>query len=160
MVNPLAPVEPAPFDEISPVLAQEIAAGLTDIGDILERHSVTREEFLALAKTQAFRSMVAEAKSLWHADGNAKERIKAKALVAVEVNLPLLHRLANDEDLNPTARIEAVKELKALGGLNAKEEGAAAGGSGFNITITVGGEDVLAPKDVTPKQKVIDVAAE
>lgn len=127
-------------------LASEIASGIYDIGTICKNFGLTYEEMRHLLENEHFKQMIRGASQQWNASDNAAERIRAKAEIAIEDSIIMLHTLAHNPELPTGARLEATKQLSNLAGTNnrSKETGAG-GGQGFSITINLGDPE----KDVT-----------
>ena len=120
-------------------LAAELAVGLLPLPDILKRFDMTSEQLRQLLKVPEFRGMVSQYKREWHEAANAKERIRLKAAVMVEENLIELHRIFNDIELNPTARMDAFKQMTNLADVQPSKD-ASASGPRFNLTLNLGND--------------------
>lgn len=125
------------FYELAPVLAMEIASGLTKASEVFARRGYTKNEIGIILNDPQFRSMLREAKANWDAADNAEERIRLKAKLALEELLFPHFVLAKSPDTPAAARNEAVKTFERLSGL-ARTEQAGVGGSQFSITINLG----------------------
>lgn len=120
-------------------VAAELAANLKPAPQILAAHNLTTDQFKAIAATPQFRTIFAEAKRLWHSDTNASERVRAKALMALEQMLLEVVRVVNDPDTAPQAKLEGVKVTARLAGME-KQPDADIGGSRFSVTINLPGQ--------------------
>lgn len=120
-------------------LAAEIAANLRPAADILAAHSVSVSEFRAIAATPQFRQLYTEAKRLWHEDTNASDRVRQKALLALEEMLVPLVNLVHDTESTPMAKLEGIKVTTRLAGMEKQPIDPTAGGPGFSVTINLPG---------------------
>ena len=135
-----------------PALAAELAVGLLPLPEILKRFDLTPAQLKALMRDPQFRQMVRQFKKDWEDASNSKERIRVKASLAVEENLLELHRLFRDIDMNPTARLEAFKQLVQLADVAPKKD-APDVGQRFSVTINIPG---AAPVAVEAPARVIE----
>jgi len=84
--------------------------------------------------------MVQQARRDWDALDNTRDRIRAKAQIALEESITTVYGLINDKNTPGAARVAAFKEMKEIAGMGAKE--IADGGPGFvPIQIFLGGRD-------------------
>ena len=135
-------------------LAAELAVGLLPLPEILTRFGLNQGQLQLLLKDESFRKMVRQFKREWHEASNAKERIKLKASLMVEDNLLELHRIFNQLDLNPNARLDAFKQMVVLADAAPKKEGGS-DGPRFNLTLNLGGEQKSVVVDAV--SEVVDV---
>jgi orotate phosphoribosyltransferase-like protein len=118
-------------------LAAELGAELLPVPEILKRFDMSADTLRHLLKKDAqFRSMIKDFKREWNSPMSAKDRIKLKALLMVEDNLMELHRIFNNMDLNPTARMDAFKMMTELSDAKPKKE--APDGAKFSLTLNLG----------------------
>ena len=130
---------PVSMDDAGAALAAELAVGLLPLPDVLKRFDISKDQLKLLLKDQQFKSMVRQFKHEWHAASNAKDRIKLKAAMMVEENLLELHRLFLDIELNPTARLDAFKQMTVLADVQPKKD-APDSGPRFMLTLNLAGE--------------------
>jgi hypothetical protein len=152
----LQAVSPIGKDEMQIVrLARELAMGFRDVGDILERHDVSREEFERLRSHPFFVSVLTSELTSWEAAGNAPERIKLKSAHLIEEWLPELYAAMCDTKEALSSRVKAgelAAKLAGLGVYDARLEGAAA--DRVQITINMGATKLQVERGIIPK--VID----
>lgn len=125
-------------------LAREIAQGIIPIADLAVVYGFTGvadPKWLDVLAHPEFQRVLGEAVREWNsADGTAK-RVRFKAAAAVEANLPVIHEIVNTGTVSAIQRVEAFRTLARLAGMG---EGAGnpahgKGGSGFSVTINIGG---------------------
>ena len=149
----LQAVSPIGKDEMQIVrLARELAMGFRDVGDILERHDVSREEFERLRGHPFFVSVLTSELTSWEAAGNAPERIKLKSAHLIEEWLPELYAAMCDTKEALSSRVKAgelAAKLAGLGAYDARLEGAAA--DRVQITINMGATKLQVERGVLPK---------
>jgi hypothetical protein len=102
-------------------LLLELAAGLEETKEICEKYSVTAAELTIWLGHPAFRDMLREAKRKFASLGNTADRVKTKAQLLVEINLPVMHDLVNDSRAMPAARVSAFTAIRSLTGLEKPE---------------------------------------
>ena len=120
----------------------ELAANLLPVEAILTQFSLSKEQLKIMLKDKSFRRMVTTYKQEWMAATNAKERIRIKAAIATEEGLLALNDIFRDSKLNPTARLEAFKQLTALADVSPKPD-AIDGGPKFMLTLNMGGDHAV-----------------
>lgn len=126
--------------EVSPILASELACGLSRPSDVFARHGYTPEQAALLLRNPVFQSMLKQAKAEWDAEHNVDERIRIKSKLALEELLHSHYVMARSTDTPPPARTEAIKTFERLSGLNTpeKETGTT---SRFVVNINLGDRD-------------------
>jgi hypothetical protein len=134
-------------------LAAEIAANLRPAADILATHGLSVDQFKLIAATPQFRSIFAEAKRLWHEDVNASERVRQKALLALEEMLVPLVGIVHDTESSASAKLEGIKVTTKLAGMEKQPGDAAGAGSGFSVTINLPGQP---PATITAEAERIE----
>lgn len=122
-------------------LAIELAAGLYDTAQILERFNLNKNQLLKITADPHFRTLFQEAKVLWEKSSNVKERTRLKAALLLEDSVLPLFSIIHNVDLSPGARIDAFAKLMAVADMQpSRDGGSAATGEGFKLNITIGGE--------------------
>jgi hypothetical protein len=136
---PNAPEASLTLENLSPMIAAELAAGLSDAKTLRARYGLSLEQWKMLGQNKAFRQMLGEAIAKFKGDLNAGARITLKAEILLEDVMPELYHLAKRSETPASERINAVKQLAALAGRGEKkgDENARAG-SGFVLNINVG----------------------
>lgn len=123
-------------------LAEELGAGIRPPVEIWNDHGVrTREAAAKLIALPAFQAMLADAQRRWNSKENARARIREKSLIAIEQGLPALFEGLVNAKQPLNHRVEVVKILAKLGGIDAEvaAAGGAAAGAGVSITIDLSG---------------------
>jgi hypothetical protein len=123
------------LSHLSAHIAAELAAGLSDSKSIRERYGITDAQWEILKKNPSFRAMVKEAIEKFAGDLNAGKRILVKSEIALEDSIEVLYRLAHRDDVQPGARIDAIKTMAQLAGKTGKEGQGGNAGTGFSINI-------------------------
>jgi len=118
-------------------LAYELASDLIPPADIIERYRISAEDLRVLFKKEHFRNLLREYKLEWASPKNAKERVRVKAMLAVEDGLVDLYNIFKDGGLTAAARMEAYKQLTVLADAAPKKDAPAEGGR-VSITINLG----------------------
>lgn len=127
------------LSDLSPMVAAELAAGLSSPKTIRERYGLSMAQWQMLAKNESFRRMLAEAITRFKGDLNAGARITLKAETLLEDAMPELYHVAKSQLAPATDKINAIKQLAELAGRGPKATQQAPGGSsGFVLNINVG----------------------
>lgn len=136
-------------------VAAELAANLRPAADVIKDAGLTTEHFKLLARTAQFKTVFGEAKRLWHADTNTTERIRAKALMALESMLIQVVRMVNDPETSAAAKLEGVKITTKLAGME-KQDTSPESGARFSVTINLPGKG----STTIEAERVIETVAE
>lgn len=143
---------PRDFDQIAPLVAEDLAQGLLEMEEIARRHGLTMDTVERLRTSKSFRKMVLAAQERWTNPGNTKLRAQTKAQLAVEDLILTMVGIVNNPKEAGTARVSAFQALKELGKFEkAPEAEQRAAGGGFSVTINFGdgqGLSVSAQPDV------------
>jgi len=118
-------------------LAAELGANLLPLPEVMKRFKVDKAQLKTLLNNGQFRMMVQDFKREWGSPMSAKDRIKLKALLMVEDGLLELHRIFNNIDLNPTARLDAFKQMTELSDAKPKKDMLDQGAK-FSLTLNLG----------------------
>ncbi|HHG89891.1 MAG TPA: hypothetical protein ENJ90_05350 [Devosia sp.] len=143
--------QPISYNDISPKLINELALGLYPPSEVFERFGYSKEQAARLIDSGAFAKALKDAKAKWASTESAEERIRLKALIALEEMMPSLFAMGVDFDVNPTARNEVFKSFQRLAGIEKQEQGSV--GAGFAININLGD---TKHEIVVDKQPVIE----
>lgn len=152
-VEPIGTGVPLDLFSLSAQIANELAAGLSDVASIKERYGISDAQWAALKTNKAFRQMLKDALTTWAGDLNAGTRITKKSEIILEDSLQVLDSIAHNVDHPPLARIEAIKQMSSLAGRNVKDTPGVAGAGGFVLNINIAGEKVAT---VTPQQPALE----
>lgn len=149
---------PLTINDISPKLINELALGLYPASEVFERFGYTPEQVARIVDSGVFAKALRDAKERWQSTESAEERIRLKALIALEEMMPHLFAMGVDIDVNPTARNEVFKSFQKLAGLEKQESAGGSVGQGFSININLG--DVRHEISVKPETPAIEGEAE
>lgn len=137
---PTKPNSSVPSYKASARLAQELAAGLSDPKDILERFGLTKAQLQRIVQDKHFKELYGEAKRVWNSMDNVEERIRAKSMYLLEDSILPLYSIIHNNDLQPAARIDAFSKLMKISDMEPKKDVDNSGNT-FTVTINVPGED-------------------
>jgi hypothetical protein len=115
--------------EFSAALATDLAADLYERETIFQNYGLSPEMGAELVNQPWFKAMISQAKRDWDALDNVRDRIKAKAQIALEDSIPTVYGIIADRQTPGAARVAAFKELKEVSGMSARETGD--GGPGY-----------------------------
>jgi hypothetical protein len=110
---------PASTNRWDPRLILDLAVAIDPLEDILQRYSLSQDEFDLLAKTQAFR------RELAGTIRDARENgitFASKAKFQAESYLEVLDQIVHDATTPASTRLEAIRSTVRWGGLEPKEQ--------------------------------------
>jgi hypothetical protein len=144
------------LSHLSATICAELAAGLADAEAVQKKYGILPAQWEALRANSAFRAMLKQAIETFSGDMNAGKRITVKSEIALEDSIPILYKMAHEQDSASGAKIDAIKMLTVLAGRNQKAatEGGGAG-AGFNVNIhinTGGGADPVVVQGTVIEQ--------
>lgn len=121
-------------------LAADIVRDIDEADDILKRYGLTANEYMELAQTRQFRSMLSAADKEWSKASNTKERVRIKSAYLIEQSLPKLY-----EELFNTAnplmsRADLFGRIARIAELGNPTPAGGAGAEAFSITINLGAD--------------------
>ena len=153
--------------ELSAALAMDLASDMRTEAEVFAIHSIDPIQGGKILKLPWFRSMVDQAKKDWESVGNARQRIKLKAQIALEESISDVYKIVTDTATPAAARVSAFKELKDLSGAAVATSDLGLGTSGPQVNIFLGGAGAAAisinshgmlPETVdVPSADIIDV---
>ena len=128
---------------LSPTIAAELAAGLTDPKSVPKKYNLTDEQWERLKKSKLFHAMLKDAAARFKGDLGASARITLKSEILLEEALPVLGDIIHSDDIGSQQKIDSVKQLSVLAGRTQRTDGAkGSAGGGFNVNIHINtGED-------------------
>lgn len=135
-------------------LAIELASGLQETQEILDRYGISKKDFRALAATEHFKKYFKDAKIAWGSVTNARERVALKSAMISEGALLRINQLIHAVDTPPSNVIEAHKHMSNLGQLMPSKPGEAETGNKHSIVINIGRSQGREP--ITVQGKVLD----
>lgn len=124
-------------DDMYLALARELAMDIRDLDDVLGAFQISPQEFEAIRKDKRFDKMLQSCIAEWSSATNTEARVKTKAAAALELAILPLYKAVTDSDQPLNHRVEGIKTLAKLSGMDDKGGGPASG-PGFSITINVG----------------------
>jgi len=148
--------------DLSAALALDLASDIWPEAQVFANHGVDPLHGGALLQQEWFKAMVDEAKREWSAISNAKQRIKLKSQIAVEMSIDKLYAIVGDAEVAASARVSAFKELKDVAGVAAPDPNANRGTVPM-VNIFLQGDDApsvsVSATNVQPmaEEHIIDV---
>lgn len=125
--------------EIEPRMVLEIAMGLREPREIAEDYGFSATQWELLKVHDPFKKQVEDKKAELKQNGVT---FRLKSAVIAEELLEDLYLKATHEDASFHTVLEAVKFTSKAAGLDAPKQDGQAAGSGFSISITIGGQAV------------------
>lgn len=152
----LAPPAEGFLEAYLPQLCLELAANLEPPLNILQRYGVSNTRFQQLKSSPMFRKMIEEASAKFHSLANTADRVQIKAQLLMELDLPIMHDIVNDDNLQASARVSAFGAIRALSGLEKPKE--ATPGAHFELRIILPGnpEPITIEGDYDPPNPTYD----
>jgi hypothetical protein len=123
-------------------LAREIAMDMRTLGDILETHGVTTEEFAEISALGAFQEYLRQATEEWQSATNTAERVRLKSMAFVEEALPEFFARAHDPEESLNAKVEVLKTVARFAGVGGSVDSSIAG-ERLTVTINLGADQQL-----------------
>ena len=137
-------------------LAREIAIDHYDIETILKRYHLDDETWSKIKNNPRFSQLLESEMTAWHSATNTQERTKLKAAALLEEWLEEGNARLYDRNEALNHKVELVKVLSKIAGMDRGNEGGGGGGEQFSVTINLGEDAKLTFEKQTPS-KVIDV---
>jgi len=97
------------------LLANEIAANLNTVKEILAKYNIKHKDFALLYKTPQFKAKLDAARLDWASDQGQKILFAKKAAMAAEDGLIDMYKIVKDATVPPSNRITAHQHLSTLG---------------------------------------------
>lgn len=146
---------PALLDPQYASLAREIAQAIRPVPDVLADYGFSGSgdpTWVELCQNPEFKRLLDEAQREWNAADTTKRRVQLKALISTEMSLPAIHGIIHDEKADRADRINAMKVMKSLAGLDAppNPNGTGEGGSGIVVKINIGTQQVVKTAATQP----------
>lgn len=138
-------------------LIWELVANISPKADILKRHGLTPQEFGKKAKDKLWAGAYREAKTFWESNANVRERIRQKAGMLLEDSLMDILLIVKDPAMGAVHKLEATKQLGVLSGAATMKPATPGEGSGFKLTINIGGNKGATIEGEVVAQQAIDV---
>jgi hypothetical protein len=119
-------------------LINEIAKDIVEIDTILQHINVTRDEYLRLSGTRAFKEALVVAQTEWQGATNTTKRVKLKAAAIVEeLIMSIFFEAKNNKEESLNAKVKALDTIARISGLGALEPAAGAPGSALGNTFNL-----------------------
>ena len=115
---------------------------IRELDEVLAAFQMTPAQFEAIRTDKRFDRMLQACITEWSSAVNSEQRIKMKAAVALEEAILPLFTAVTDTDQPLNHRVEGIKTLAKLSGMDDKAAGPS--NAGFSITINMGAG--IAPK--------------
>lgn len=139
-------------------LAREIAMDIQPLEKILAARQISHAEYEEIFSSPRFQALYRKMLDEWESSLNTSERVKIKALSFVEEAMPEFFARAHDAREALPAKVEILKAVSKIAGVDGRQQAEVGGGEKFSVTINMGGDaTVKIEKDITPRQPVIDV---
>ena len=123
-------------------LVNELAKDMIELDDILKNLGITKEDYIKISTTRAFRETLSAARIEWQGATNTAKRTKLKAAAIAEELMLTVFFAARDNKEEPlSSKTKALETIAKIGGLGALEPPLAAGAIGnvFNLQINYSG---------------------
>jgi hypothetical protein len=153
MTTPL-PV-PAGVSQADARLAWELVAGISSIGDVMRRHSLTFDELDAKKRDPLFANMLEQYKKHWNSELTVNQRVSLKAALLTEDSLLDVYAIIKDIDASPGQKLEAFGALAKAGEVGAARKDTGISATPVHITINVPGKSGVTI-DATPVEESPD----
>jgi len=150
--------------DLSAAMALDLASDLWPESSVFANHGVTAQHGASLMQQDWFKAMVDDARREWSSISNAKQRIRLKSQIAVEMSINELYAIVTDANVPATSRVAAFKELKDVAGVAVVDHSASLG-SVPTVNIFLDGDSTpsvtvsasAAPRPADDGHDIIDV---
>ena len=152
------PIDPG--DKLFVVLAREIAMDINELDVILKNHEIDQSRWSQIQTNPRFQMLLSQQVQEWNNALNTQERVKLKALAAIEEAMPEFFQRMHDPHENLPAKVKAFEAFGNIAGLGKNQMGGAPSGEKFSVVINMGPDrsiKVTADNDKSPPQ-AIDVS--
>lgn len=136
-------------------LAREIAMDMKQLPDILKELSITSQQFEVIKQSAYFKHVLAQEIADWNSALNTQERVKLKSQSIIELSLEEFYARMHDAKEPLSAKVELLKTLAKIGGVDSTKTEAAAG-ERFTVTINLGADHKLTFDKPAVTPQVID----
>lgn len=119
-------------------VAREIAMDIHTLGEILKNNNVTVAEWERMKINPRFTALLSANMAEWHSASNVQERVRLKSAYVLEEYLPDLNRSLNDGTVALSAKVEAVKLLAKVAGVDRGPNDVGESGPKFSVVINLG----------------------
>lgn len=119
MSFPVAPMTTNVVEAQDAQLIWELTADITPKAQVLTRYGLTVTDLRLKMRDPMFRSALREARKIWGADMNVKQRVATKAAFIIEDSLIDLLKIIKDPNMPPQAKLESFKRLAEVAQLTA-----------------------------------------
>lgn len=133
------------------ILAREIAMDIHGLEEVLKRYQLTMEDWEIIKQRPIFDQLLQDALITWNNAINGSERIKVKALAAIEDWLPTAYGDLHSEKPNLRDKVELAKLIARLGGVGEKSINESTGSERISITINMGDDKKVEVETIQPR---------
>lgn len=155
---------PAPLDHGDDLtlikLAREIAIDHYDTETILKRYRISPESWAKIKDNPRFSQLLESEITAWHSAVNTQERTKLKAQALIEEYLEEGNTRLYDPKEALNHKVELLKVLAKIAGMDRTENTGAGGGERFSVTINLGEDAKLHFEKQRAPQTTIDLTPE
>jgi len=114
----------------------ELVADIRPREDVIAAFGYTKSTFKDKLRDESFVRLLREAKQLWSADNNVRERIRTKAGMLVEDSLLDIYNIVTDRAVNPSIRNASFQNLARVASVDSPDKNVSEG-SGFRVIINL-----------------------
>lgn len=157
----LLPEPLVPGDDLTLIkLAREIAIDHHDTETILKRYQISDESWSKIKDSPRFTQLLISEITAWHSAVNTQERTKYKAMALLEEWLEEGNSRLYDRQEALNHKVELVKILAKIAGMDRSEGSGGGGGETFKVTINLGEDAKLHFEKQRAAQPIIDITPE
>lgn len=138
-------------DKFFVVLAREIAMDIQELDVILKNHDVDQARWSQIMANPRFRMLLDQQVKEWNNALNTGERVKLKALAAIEEAMPEFFQRMHDPQENLPAKVKILEAFGNIAGLGKNQQAGPGGGEKFSVTINLGPDQQLKVSAQAPQ---------
>ena len=126
-------------------LALELVSNLRPRSEVAAAYGYDTAQLKAKIANDSFRAILLEAKRLWSADTNSRDRARLKAGMLVEDSLLDIYEIVTDRNATPAVRNQSFQNLAKVAGLDQPNKHSDAGGLRIVFNMPDGVQEVSLP---------------
>lgn len=128
-------------EQIIVQVAVELAKGLYEPRQVIDKFGLTFAQFKGFCSTLAFRGMFTDAKAAWLNTKNSTERIRAKSNMLIEDLILMLYERAKDPKTTDEACVKIMKQIVEVSNIAPTKDTSDVDANKFTIEIHINNDD-------------------
>ena len=126
-------------------MAMELVSDIRPRSEVAAAYGYSPAQLKNKINNESFRVILREAKRLWSADANSKDRARLKAGMLVEDSLLDIYEIVTDKGATPAVRNQSFQNLAKVAGLDQPQKGGEGAGLRIVFNMPSGEQEVSLP---------------